>query len=52
MSAGAANLKTCQNGKFHGITASTTPSGSNATYDFVASVLTISGARCASACSA
>ena len=31
MSAGAANRKTCQNGKFHGMTASTTPSGSNAT---------------------
>ena len=28
MSAGAAKRKTCQNGKFHGITASTAPSGS------------------------
>jgi hypothetical protein len=28
-SAGAAKRITCQNGKFHGITASTTPSGSN-----------------------
>ena len=27
MSAGAANRKTCQNGKFHGMTASTTPNG-------------------------
>ena len=27
ISAGAAARKTCQNGKFHGITASTTPSG-------------------------
>ena len=27
ISPGAANRKTCQNGKFHGITASTTPSG-------------------------
>ena len=31
ISAGAAKRKTCQNGKFHGITASTTPSGRNAT---------------------
>ena len=31
MSAGAANRYTCQSGKFHGMTASTTPSGSNAT---------------------
>ena len=31
ISAGAANLKTCQNGKFHGMMARTTPSGSNAT---------------------
>ena len=31
ISAGAANRKTCQNGKFHGMMASTTPSGSNAT---------------------
>ena len=31
ISAGAAKRNTCQNGKFHGITASTTPSGSNAT---------------------
>src|SRR5207245_614427 len=31
MSAGAAKRKTCQNGKFHGITASTTPSGSKRT---------------------
>jgi hypothetical protein len=30
-SAGIANRKTCQNGKFHGMTPSTTPSGSNAT---------------------
>ena len=52
MSAGAANRKTCQNGKFQGITASTTPRGSNATYDFDASVSMISGAKCDSACSA
>ena len=31
MSAGAAKRMTCQNGKFHGITASTIPSGSKAT---------------------
>ena len=31
MSAGAAKRKTCQNGKFHGITASTGPSGSKRT---------------------
>ncbi len=31
MSAGAANRNTCQNGKFHGITASTTPNGWYAT---------------------
>ena len=31
MSAGAANRNTCQSGKFHGITASTGPRGSNAT---------------------
>ena len=31
ISPGAAKRKTCQNGKFHGITASTTPSGWNAT---------------------
>ena len=31
MNAGAAKRTTCQNGKFHGITARTTPSGSNAT---------------------
>ena len=30
MSAGAAKRKTCQNGKFHGMTASTTPRGGNA----------------------
>ncbi len=31
MRAGAAKRITCQNGKFHGMTASTIPSGSNAT---------------------
>ena len=31
MSAGAAKRKTCQSGKFHGMTASTRPSGSKAT---------------------
>ena len=31
ISAGAAKRKTCQNGKFHGIIASTTPSGWYAT---------------------
>ena len=28
INAGAANRNTCQSGKFHGITASTTPTGS------------------------
>ena len=45
ISAGAAKRKTCQNGKFHGMTASTTPSGSKATYELEASVLMTSGAR-------
>ena len=31
MSAGAAKRKTCQRGKFHGMTARTGPSGSKAT---------------------
>ena len=42
---GMAKRSTCQNGKFHGITASTTPSGRNATNALCASVLTISSAR-------
>ena len=45
MSAGAAKRKTCQNGKFHGMTARTTPSGLNATKLRRASVSTISGSR-------
>ncbi len=35
---GAANRNTCQNGKFHGITASTTPIGLNVTKLLRASV--------------
>src|SRR4029079_12026606 len=35
-SAGAANLITCQNGKFHGMIASTVPSGGNSTAEYVA----------------
>ena len=45
MSAGAAARKTCQYGKFQGITASTTPSGSKATKLRRASVGTSSSAR-------
>ena len=45
MSAGAAKRNTCQNGKFHGITASTTPSGLKSTKLDRASVLTGSRAR-------
>ena len=43
--AGMAKRNTCQNGKFHGITASTTPSGKKFTKLFPASVSTGSGAR-------
>jgi len=42
---GAAKRKTCQKGKFQGMTASTTPSGSQATKLWLASVGTSSGAR-------
>ena len=52
MSAGAANRKTCQNGKFQGMIASTTPSGSNATKLSLASVEMCSSARKLAACSA
>ena len=52
MRAGATKRNTCQNGKFHGITASTAPSGWKATKLFCASVSTVSGARKRSAFSA
>ena len=52
ISAGAAKRKTCQRGKFHGITASTTPSGWKLTKLLAASVSTGCGARKASAWSA
>ena len=52
MNAGARNRTTCQNGKFHGITARITPSGSNATRLSRALVATRSSARYAAACSA
>ncbi len=45
MSAGAAKRITCQKGKFHGMIASTTPSGWNVTNDFDASVGMTSRAR-------
>jgi hypothetical protein len=45
ISAGAAKRNTCQNGKFQGITASTTPSGLKATNAFVPSIATGSRAR-------
>ena len=49
---GDANRKTYKNGKFHGITASTTPSGWKMTKLLLASVLIGSGARKRSALSA
>ena len=52
MSAGAAKRKTCHTGKFHGITASTGPSGSKATTLLCASVSTGSSVKKSSACSA
>ena len=45
INAGAANRKTCQNGKFHGMIASTVPRGSNATKLREASVATTSGRK-------
>jgi hypothetical protein len=45
MRPGAAKRNTCQNGKFHGITASTTPSGLNVTKLLRASVAIGSRAR-------
>jgi hypothetical protein len=51
-SAGAANRTTCQNGKFHGITASTTPTGSCATQLRAAGVSTSRSARNSGALSA
>ena len=45
MNAGAANRITCQNGKFHGMTARTMPSGWNATKLFFAFVGMTSSAR-------
>ncbi len=45
MRAGAAKRKTCHRGKFQGMTARTTPSGSKATKLRLASVATFSGAR-------
>jgi hypothetical protein len=42
---GAAKRKTCQKGKFHGMTANTTPSGLNVTKLLVASLATGSRAR-------
>ncbi len=44
-SAGTAQRMSCQNGKFQGITASTTPSGSKHTWLSAASVGTGSGSR-------
>jgi hypothetical protein len=52
MSAGAANRKTCQNGKFHGIIARTTPIGWNATQLLPLSIFAGSSARKRSAFSA
>jgi len=52
ISPGAANRKTCQNGKFHGITARTTPSGLKVTKLERASVAIISRASIRSALSA
>ena len=52
ISAGAAKRNTCQKGKFHGITASTGPSGWNRFSERRASVWTGSGARWRSAFSA
>ena len=49
MSAGAAKRNTCQKGKFHGITASTTPRGRKATKLLVRSAEIISSARILSA---
>ena len=40
ISAGAAKRNTCQNGKFQGMIASTTPSGSKATKALVPSIVT------------
>ena len=52
MSAGAAKRKTCQKGKFQGITASTAPSGWKRVSELRASVSTGSAARKRSAFSA
>ena len=52
ISAGAAKRNTCQNGKFQGMMARTTPSGSKATKLSRASVWAGSSARKRSACSA
>ena len=52
MSAGAANLNTCQNGKFQGITANTIPKGWYDTKLLSAEVSTISGFKNSSALSA
>ena len=52
MSAGAAKRNTCQNGKFQGMIASTTPSGSKATKLSDRFVSTCSSARNVAACSA
>jgi len=43
--AGAAQRNSCQNGKFHGMMASTTPSGSQRTVLRLASLATTRGAR-------
>jgi hypothetical protein len=52
-SAGAAKRTTCQNGKFHGITASTTPNGSYRTRPTpCASSTRVSGATNRGPCSA
>ena len=47
--AGAAKRMTCHSGKFHGMTASTTPNGSYRTYDLAADVVTGWSARSCSA---
>jgi hypothetical protein len=52
ISDGAAKRNTCQKGKFHGITASTGPSGWKLTKLLAASVLTACDARSAGPCSA
>ena len=54
MKVGAANLITCQRGKFQGITASTGPIGWYFTYELflAAVVVTSSSASIAGACSA